>query len=284
MAFKGFIGVVTFYPQSLVCLSVSREMPPKGKGPQGKRITLKVAKNSVRVAFNGRRRLDLSKMGIATFPKCILELADVEELDLSRNMLKKIPNIIEKFQNLMWLDLHSNQLDELPAAIGTLRNLTYLNLCNNKLKSLPEELTLLRSLRTLNLGLNCLETIPTTLGTLRELIELGLFDNALTIIPKSVKKLPKLEKLNVNRNPLPEFAEEEEPIDTVKRIESLYLVEKKDLCSSCLQTCQGERDELHKLEDMTPGPSNKPSFPSLVTPNSSARDNQEEWRMKDTDP
>ncbi|NXH92435.1 LRC18 protein, partial [Edolisoma coerulescens] len=254
--------------------------PPKGKGPQGKRITLKVAKNSVRVAFNGRRRLDLSKMGIATFPKCILELADVEELDLSRNMLKKIPNVIEKFQNLMWLDLHSNQLDELPVAIGTLRSLTYLNLCNNKLKSLPDELTLLRSLRILNLGLNCLETIPTTLGTLKELTELDLFDNALTIIPKSVKKLPKLEKLNVKRNPLPEFVEEEEPIDTVKRIESLYLVEKKDLCGSCLQTCQGERDELHNLEDMTPGPSNKPSFPSLVTPNSSAIDNQEEWRMK----
>ncbi|NWX28894.1 LRC18 protein, partial [Notiomystis cincta] len=256
---------------------------PKKKGPQGKRITLKIAKNSIRVAFNGRRRLDLSKMGIATFPKCILELADVEELDLSRNMLRKIPNTIEKFQNLMWLDLHSNQLDELPAAIGTLQNLTFLNLCNNKLttKSIPEELTLLKNLRSLNLGLNRLETIPTTLGTLKELIELGLFDNALTIIPKSVKNLPKLEKLNVKRNPLPEFAEEEEPIDTVKRVESLYLVEKKDLCGTCLETFQGERDELHKLEDMTsPGPSSKPSFPSLITPNSTARDNQEEWRMK----
>ncbi|OWK58186.1 leucine-rich repeat-containing protein 18 [Lonchura striata] len=256
---------------------------PKGKGPQGKRITLKVAKNAVRVLFNGRRRLELSKMGIAVFPKCLLELADVEEIDLSRNMLRKIPNIIEKFQNLMWLDLHSNQIDELPAEIGTLQNLTYLNLCNNKLttKGLPEELTRLKNLRTLNLGLNCLETIPTTLGALRELIELGLFDNSLTIIPKSVKKLPKLERLNVKRNPLPEFAKEDEPIDTVKRIESLYLVEKKDLCNSCLQTCQGERDELHKLEDVTPGPSDKPSFSSLTTPNSTAIDNQEEWRMKD---
>ncbi|XP_062352914.1 leucine-rich repeat-containing protein 18 [Cinclus cinclus] len=262
-------------------------MPPKGKGPQGKRITLKVAKNAVRVLFNGRRRLELSKMGIATFPKCLLELADVEEIDLSRNMLRKIPNIIEKFQNLMWLDLHSNQIEELPAEIGTLQNLTFLNLCNNKLttKGLPEELTHLRNLRTLNLGLNCLETIPTTLGSLRELIELGLFDNSLTIIPKSVKKLPKLERLNVKRNPLPEFAKENEPIDTVKRIESLYLVEKKDLCSICLQTCQGERDELHKLEDMTPGPSDKTSFSSLTTPNSTARDNQEEWRInKDDNP
>ncbi|NXD03066.1 LRC18 protein, partial [Certhia familiaris] len=256
--------------------------PPKGKGPQGKRITLKVAKNSVRVLFNGRRRLELSKMGIAIFPKCLLELADVEEIDLSRNMLRKIPNTIEKFKNLVWLDLHSNQIDELPAAIGTLQNLTYLNLCNNKLttKGLPEELIKLKSLRILNLGLNCLETVPTTLGSLKELVELGLFDNSLTIIPKSVKRLPKLERLNVKRNPLPEFAKEDEPIDTIKRLESLYLVEKKDLCNPCLQTCQGERDELHMLQDMTPGLSEKPSFYSLITPNSTARDNQEEWRIK----
>ncbi|KAM7016296.1 leucine-rich repeat-containing protein 18 [Passerculus sandwichensis] len=258
----------------------------KGKGPQGKRISLKAAKNSMRVLFNGRRRLELSKMGIAVFPKVLLQLADVEEIDLSRNMLRKIPNIIEKFQNLIWLDLHSNQIDELPPEIGTLRNLTFLNLCNNKLttKGLPEELTHLKNLRTLNLGLNCLESIPTTLGALKELIELGLFDNSLTIIPKSVKKLPKIERMNVKRNPLPEFAEEEEPIDTIKRLESLYLVEKKDLCESCLLTCQGERDELHKLENMTPVPPEKPNFSSLTTPNSTAIDNQEEWRIKEDNP
>ncbi|NXY22793.1 LRC18 protein, partial [Atrichornis clamosus] len=255
----------------------------KGKGAQGKRVTLKMAKNLIRVSFSGRRRLDLSKMGITSFPKCILELADVEELDLSRNMLKKIPNTIEKFQNLLWLDLHSNQIDELPKTIGTLQNLTFLNVCNNKLttKSLPEELNLLKSLRTLNLGLNCLESIPTTLGTLRELTELGLFDNALTSIPKSVKILPKMEKLNVKRNPLPEFAEpEEEEIDIVKRIETLHLVQEKDLCSSCLQMCRGEREEMHTLESMTPTPAHKPSFPSLLTPNSTARENQEEWRVR----
>ncbi|NXE96440.1 LRC18 protein, partial [Menura novaehollandiae] len=254
----------------------------KGKGPQGKRVTLKMAKNLIRVSFSGRRRLDLSKMGITTFPKCILELADVEELDLSRNMLKKIPNIIEKFQNLLWLDLHSNQLDELPTTIGTLQNLTFLNVCNNKLttKSLPEELKLLKNLRTLNLGLNCLDSVPTTLGSLRELTDLGLFDNALTAIPKSVRKLPKIEKMNVKRNPLPELMEKEDEVEFVKRIETLHLVQEKDLCPSCLQMCQGERDEMKRLENMTPSPSDKPSFPSLITPNSTARDNQEEWRVR----
>ncbi|NXG12695.1 LRC18 protein, partial [Sakesphorus luctuosus] len=254
----------------------------KVKGPQGKRITLKMAKNLIRVNFDGRRRLDLSKMGITTFPKCILELADVEELDLSRNMLKKIPDTIEKFQNLLWLDLHSNQLDELPKTIGTLQNLTFLNVCNNKLTtgSLPEELNLLKNLRNLNLGLNCLDSIPTTLGKLKELTDLGVFDNALTTIPKSVKKLPKLERFNVKRNPLKELTEQEEHVDSIKRIETLYLVQEKDLCSSCLKMCQGERDELHKLEDMTPSFSKKLSFPLLLTPISSAKNNQEEWRVR----
>uniref|UniRef100_A0A8C2UBE2 Leucine rich repeat containing 18 n=1 Tax=Coturnix japonica TaxID=93934 RepID=A0A8C2UBE2_COTJA len=250
-------------------------------GPKGRKITLKMAKNSMRISPEGGIRLDLSKMGITTFPKCILKLADVDELDLSRNMLKKIPNTIEKFQKLRWLDLHSNQLEDLPKAVGTLQNLYYLNVCNNKLTTnkLPEELNLLKNLRILNLGLNCLESIPPSLGALKELKELGLFDNLLTTIPKSVKRLPKLEKMNTLRNPFPE--PKEEYIDPIKRVESLYLVQEKDLCSSCLKNCQGEKDKLNQFKDTELCPPKKLSFPSLLTPNSTAMDDQEQWRLKD---
>ncbi|KFP25693.1 Leucine-rich repeat-containing protein 18, partial [Colius striatus] len=248
----------------------------KAKDKKGRKITLKTAKNSIRISFDGGRRLDLSKMGITTFPTCILKLADVDELDLSRNMLKKIPSSIEKFQKLRWLDLHSNQLEELPAAIGTLQSLFYLNICNNKLttKGLPEELKLLKNLCILNLGLNCLDSIPTTLGEMKELQEIGVFDNALTTIPDSVKKLPKLKKLNAKRNPFPDSTKPEEHVDSIKRIETLYIVEEKDLC------CQDERDKVNKLKNVISSPSNDPSFSSLLTPNSSAKNNQEEWRLK----
>ncbi|NXL64011.1 LRC18 protein, partial [Chordeiles acutipennis] len=253
----------------------------KQKGQKGTKITLKIAKNSLRVSFDGGLRLDLSKMGITTFPKCILKLTDVDELDLSRNKLKKIPSSIENFQKLRWLDLHSNQLEELPKTIGTLQNLFYLNICNNKLttKNLPEELNLLKNLRILNLGLNCLDSIPTTLGALKELREIGLFDNALTSIPNSVKKLPKLKKLNTERNPFPDSEKQEEHADSIKRTETLYLVQEKDLCCSCLKMCQDERDKLKELNNMTPSPSKKPSFSLLLTPNSAAKNNQEEWRL-----
>ncbi|XP_014813575.1 PREDICTED: leucine-rich repeat-containing protein 18 [Calidris pugnax] len=255
----------------------------KAKGPKGKKITLKIAKNSIRITLDGRRRLDLSKMGITTFPKCILKLADVDELDLSRNMLKKIPGSIEKFQKLRWLDLHSNQLEELPEAIGKLENLFYLNVCNNKLTSsnLPEGLNLLKNLHILNLGLNRLDSIPTSLGALKELTELGLFDNALTTIPNSVKNLPKLKKMNVERNPFPDSIEQEDHSDPIKRVETLHLVQEKDLCSSCLYLCKGERDKLQQLTDVTPSSSKKSSFSSLLTPNSTAKENQEEWRLRD---
>ncbi|NXG61360.1 LRC18 protein, partial [Hemiprocne comata] len=254
----------------------------KKKGPKGKKITLKIAKNSIRISFDGGRRLDLSKMGITTFPKCILKLADVDELDLSRNMLKKIPSNIEKFKNLRWLDLHSNQLEELPKAIGTLQKLFYLNISNNKLttKNLPEELNLLKNLNILNLGLNCLDSIPTSLGALKELREVGLFDNALTTIPNSVKTLPKLKKLNAERNPFPDSTNQEEHVDSIKRVERLYLVQEKDLCCSCLKMCQDKRDTQNKLKNVTPSPSKKPSFSLLLTPNSSAKNNQEEWRLR----
>ncbi|KFP88838.1 Leucine-rich repeat-containing protein 18, partial [Acanthisitta chloris] len=254
----------------------------KAKGPKGKRITLKMAKNAIRITFDGKRRLDLSKMGITTFPKCILELDFVEEIDLSRNMLKNIPSTIEKFQNLRWLDLHSNQLEELPKTIGTLQKLSYLNICNNKLttEDLPEELNHLKNLHVLNLGMNYLDSVSTGLEDLQELTELGLFDNALTTIPDFVKNLPKLEKLNVRGNPLADATEEEEHVEPIKRIETLYLVQEKDLCSSCLKMCQDERDKLNKIIDVTPTLSKKPSFPSLLTPNSTAKDNQEEWRVR----
>ncbi|XP_074089213.1 leucine-rich repeat-containing protein 18 isoform X2 [Macrotis lagotis] len=252
------------------------------KGPKGKKITLKIAKNCIKVTFDGRRRLDLSKMGITTFPKCILKLNEIEELDLSRNMIRKIPDYISKFQNLRWLDLHSNLIDKLPESIGQLTSLHYLNLCNNKLTSngLPMELRDLTNLRTLNLGLNHIDNIPTTLGALKELHEVGLFDNNLTSIPTSIAKLPKLKKLNVKRNPFPKEEEEGETmvIDSIKRLENLYLVEEKDLCGPCLRKCQDARNKLNKIKNMPSALARKPMFTNLVNPNSAAKETQEEWR------
>ncbi|KAM4852721.1 leucine-rich repeat-containing protein 18 isoform 1-T2 [Thomomys bottae] len=257
-------------------------MAKGGKGPKGKKITLNVAKNCIKITFDGRKRLDLSKLGITTFPKCILRLNDVDELDLSRNLIRKIPDSISKFQNLRWLDLHSNYIDKLPESIGQMTTLLYLNVSNNKLTTngLPVELNQLKNLRTVNLGLNHLDSVPTTLGALKDLHEVGLFDNLLSTIPPSIFKLPKLKKLNTKRNPFPKTEDLESFVDTIKRLENLYLVEDKDLCSNCLRKCQVAREKLTKIKSTAMSAPRKAVFANLVSPNSTAKEAQEDWRMQ----
>ncbi|XP_055986404.1 leucine-rich repeat-containing protein 18 [Sorex fumeus] len=251
-----------------------------GKPAKGKKITLSVAKNCIKITFDGKKRLDLSKMGITTFPKCILRLTDVDELDLSRNLIRKIPDQISKFQNLRWLDLHSNYIDKLPDSIGQMTTLLYLNVSNNRLTTngLPVELNQLKNIRTVNLGLNHLDSVPTTLGALKELHEVGLHDNLLSAIPQSISKLPKLKKLNIKRNPFPKTDEAEEFIDNIKRLDKLYLVEEKDLCGPCLRKCQLAREKITKIKNMAGPAPKKPIFSNLISPNSLAKESQEDWR------
>nr|XP_020015436.1 leucine-rich repeat-containing protein 18 [Castor canadensis] len=251
-----------------------------GKSLKGKKITLNVAKNCIRITFDGRKRLDLSKMGITTFPKCILRLNDVDELDLSRNLIRKIPESISRFQNLRWLDLHSNYIDRLPESIGQMTTLLYLNVSNNRLTTngLPVELNQLKNIRTVNLGLNHLDSVPTTLGALKELHEVGLHDNLLNSVPPSISKLPKLKKLNTKRNPFPKADELEMFADTIKRLDNLYLVEEKDLCGPCLRKCQLAREKLNRIKSMASSVPRKAIFSNLVSPNSMAKESQEDWR------
>ncbi|XP_056385880.1 leucine-rich repeat-containing protein 18 [Hyla sarda] len=248
----------------------------KGKGsPKGKKITLKTAKNSIRITFDGKRRLDLSKMGIAAIPKCLLKLSDIEEVDLSRNLIRKIPDWIQRFQNLRWLDLHSNQIEKLPESIGQLKNLLYLNVCNNKLTAngVPIEVSHLSNLRQLNLGLNHIDMLSTTLGNLKELKEVGLFDNQLTSVPPSILKLPKLKKLNTKRNPIQNTEEktEEEQEETIQRVKSLHLVNEKDLCSPCLAKCQMNKNKQKKLKNLMTT-MRHPFANNLISPNSTAKE------------
>ena len=83
----------------------------KGKKSQqskSKTITLKMAQNCVELTLDGKRCLDLSFKEIATVPKCVQKMCDVDELKLGRNMIRKVPDFLEHFINIRVLDLHSN--------------------------------------------------------------------------------------------------------------------------------------------------------------------------------
>lgn len=270
-----------FHPHVLLCICrLKTERCQKKRGAQGKKVTLKMAKKSMKITVDGKRRLDLSNMGIGAFPRCILKLADIEEIDLSRNMIKKIPDYINKFTKLRYLDFHTNKIEKIPENIGQLELLYYLDLSNNKLTSdgLPLELNQLKNLRVLNLGLNSMDMIPTTLGTLKELKEIGLFDNRITYLPEKITKLPKLKKLNVLRNPFTTPQVPEEPIDTIDRIEDIYLAKKSMLCRPCLKKLQRERNKWSKVKQMTEM-DEEPDFTGLLAPNSVAKQNEVAWRV-----
>ncbi len=272
-----FIVFIKNLPNVALLLDTMVKGKKKSSEPSGRKITLKMAKSALKVTVDGKRRLDLSNMAIATFPKCILKLYDIEELDLSRNLLKKIPDAIDKFINLRLLDLHSNHLEQVPAAIGRLHNLYSLNLCNNHLSSigLPHELGLLRNLRILNLGMNRIESLPPSVAALKELRELGLFNNLLTHLPKCIQRLPKLQKLNARSNPIP--TDESPEVDRIQRAGCLYLVREDCLCTDCLKRCKEHRE---KLDSRTSAASTlkKSMFAGLMTPNSVAQENQALWR------
>ncbi|KAJ7987657.1 hypothetical protein DPEC_G00328750 [Dallia pectoralis] len=245
--------------------------------PKGRKITLKMAKMALKLTMDGKRRLDLSNMGIATFPKCILMLCDVDELDLSRNLLKKIPSTIDQFVNLRWLDLHSNQLETIPDSIGRLQNLTSLNLCNNCLitPGLPNEIGHLRKLRSLNLGMNALERLPSSIGALKELRHVGLFNNLLTREPECLRNLLHLERVNLKCNPIP--PEGASKADPIQRTECLYLVKESCLCASCLSKVKDDRQKVTRR--LREAPSHKKAmFSGLITPNSVAQKDQATWR------
>ncbi|KAL0964145.1 hypothetical protein UPYG_G00319730 [Umbra pygmaea] len=246
--------------------------------PKGRKVTLKMARNAIRVTPDGRRRLDLSNMGIATFPKCLLKLPDLDELDLSRNQLKKLPDLIGDLVSLSWLDLHSNQLEALPESLGQLGALSYLNLSNNHLSSagLPHSLGSLGCLRSLNLGMNRLDNLPATMVGLCSLKELGLFDNLLPSLPECIKVLPSIARLNTKRNPFSQGYSEVE----VGLEEGVYLVKESSLCGSCLKRCREER--RRGGEGDTKG--RDESYSGLIMPNSVAQDNQEQWRRRMTNP
>ncbi|KAM9477019.1 leucine-rich repeat-containing protein 18 [Clarias gariepinus] len=246
----------------------------KGKkgGTKGKKITLKMAKKAIRVTPEGKQRLDLSNMGIDTFPKCLLKLTDLEELDLSRNQLKKIPDFIGQLIGVLWLDLHSNYIEQLPKSIGQLESLCHLNLCNNSLDSagLPADIGNLRSLQTLNLGMNRLTALPPSMAALTNLRELGLFDNMLTVLPECLHMLPNLKKINTKRNPI---AYAQRNGKDTKATEGLYLVREEDLCKLCLEKCREERQRQERKQLLGQS-QRKGKFSGLITPNSVARSNQ----------
>lgn len=267
-------------PPFPVCFSTM----PKKKEAKGTKITAKQAKAAVRMTLEGRRRLTLSHMGIIVFPKCLLKMTNVDEMDLSRNQIQKLPPNFGDMSGLKSLDLRGNMLEDLPESIGKLAQLTYLDLSYNRLTSagLPPSLGSLTNLTSLNLGMNKLDTLPPTMAALENLEDLLLFDNLFTEEPPFLTGLENLTVVNSIRNPYTEPQEEREELDPG---EQLCLVHESILCKRCLKRC---KDKMQRLPRITKGYSMTDSkkictYLGLMVPNSVAKVNQDEWRVRQSE-
>lgn len=248
---------------------------------QTNNLTLKAAKNAIRITPGDTYKLILRRMCLTTFPKCLFKLTYVNMLDLSCNQLTKLPDNIGNLKSLTRLDLRSNKLQSLPQSIGKLSQLTYLNVSNNFLtsKGLPPSLGSLTSLKTLNLGLNKLDSLPPTCEALHALEELKLFYNEFVVLPEFLKGLGSLTKVDFKGNPLRKDqgyegdTEEPEPEDKV------ILVHESTLCAKCLKKCRGLCAGGETEEDVTEAAKMR-TYPGLMVPNSVAKLNQNQWRIK----
>lgn len=248
---------------------------------QANNLTLKAAKNAVRVTPEDTYRLSLSRTGLTIFPKCLTRLTHLNMLDLSCNQLNKLPDNIGVLGSLTRLDVRSNKLQALPQSISRMARLTYLNASNNFLTSegLPPSLGSLANLKTLNLGLNRLDSLPPTFEGLRGLEELKLFYNQFVAAPEFLKGLSNL-RVDLRGNPLlkdqeksEDDAEEPQPEDKV------ILVHEDVLCRKCRKDCFGLCSEEDAREDAMEA-AKKRTYPGLMVPNSVAKLNQNQWRVK----
>lgn len=246
---------------------------------QTSNLTLKAAKNAIRITPEDTYKLILSRMCLTTFPKCLFKLTYVHMLDLSCNQITKLPDNFGCLASLMRLDLRSNKLQSLPQSFGRLSQLTYLNVSNNFLTSegLPPSLGSLGNLKTLNLGLNKLDSLPPTFESLRSLEELKLFYNKFVVLPDFLKGLSSLTKVDFRGNPL---LEEQETYEEVTKPEDrVILVHESMLCKKCMKKCRGLCFERRTGKDLTATAETR-TYPGLMVPNSVAKLSQDQWRIK----
>lgn len=122
-------------------------------------------------------------------------------LNLAGLQLATIPKEIFTLTNIDDLELEANQLKSLSKKIGNLKLLNVLQLYGNQIKSLPDEITAL-TLKELVLANNGLDQIPAQVKDLNQLENLYLSDNKFKSVPQEIFSLKGGQYFTLRNNPL----------------------------------------------------------------------------------
>lgn len=183
-------------------------------------------------------KLNISGMGLKTFPDEVLEMydskhitdgpawyesVDLARLDASNNEIEDLgwefanvptgqdddqpcENI---FLGLQTLDLHGNRLRSLPSSLRDFEHLTFLNLSKNCLGQLVPDIivniSLIASLRELHLAENGFSGPLPPFSGCSELEILDLRGNAFTSLPEELSECSRLRRIDVSANRISEI-------------------------------------------------------------------------------
>ncbi len=153
--------------------------------------------------------LEISNLGIDTFPEIKTIHPKLKKITLSRNNLSVLPASISNLTALEEFDCN-NPLTSLPASFSQFKNLKQLGLNGNLFRTFPKEIFSLNKLSFLYLSGNYkgetkLTDIPDLFEQLPELKEIGVEHAGLLTLPKSIATLKKLEKANFSFNQFTSF-------------------------------------------------------------------------------
>ena len=188
---------------------------------------------------DGRLKLDLSGRGLASVPKAVSQLTEVEVLDLSRNPIKTLPQHLCNLQNLKTLKLSWCDLIEIESVVICLTSLEELDLSSNKFDTLPQDLSKLKHLKILRLE-NCgLTEVWSAITQLTSLEELYLSGSRAETVPQDLSKLKHLKILRLEGCGLTEVC---------SAITQLTSLEELDLSWNNVETVPQDLSKLKHLK------------------------------------
>ena len=155
-------------------------------------------------ALAGAHHVRLTHLGLTTFPRQLLDLADtLEILDLSGNQLTSLPDDFARLQKLRIVFASGNPFTTLPPVLGQCPQLEMVGFKACQITEVPAD-SLPPRLRWLILTDNQITSLPNSLGQRPRLQKLMLSCNRLHRLP-DLRTCPNLELLRIASNQFTEI-------------------------------------------------------------------------------
>ena len=147
-------------------------------------------------------RVNISRLGLKSFPKELFEITNLQELFAGGNQLVDLPEEFSQLQELKVLNIQRCQFTFIPKVIFELKNLKSLDLSNNKIEVIPAEIEKLTNLNSLLLSKNRIEKLPKEIGNLSNISSIDLRRNKINSIPNEMANLTNLTRIVLTGNPI----------------------------------------------------------------------------------